>query len=296
MLTVIVPYFNPLNEELREKNTLEFLNYLNSNNDVDVVLVEVSTTYKPLPIYERASYIRVCPKTLIWRKENLINMAVEQLPDYVDSFAWIDSDLTFLRPDWATATLDLLHSGADIVQMFSGVIMLEENSNVTTIARGIIENSLDAAMPVINNMLPGHPGFAWAMRKGVWKKIGKLPDKGIVGGGDTELAYALLGQLALLKGEKSIAHWEWLKKWGLMLTCCDLSVSWLPGAIVHHWHGPEKLRGYFSRSSILIDNNYNPDVDVAYDKNGLLELTPTGLRLQGKIEGYFKSRVSYQGA
>jgi hypothetical protein len=33
--------------------------------------------------------------SIIWMKENLINMAVQRLPSHIDRIAWIDADVEF---------------------------------------------------------------------------------------------------------------------------------------------------------------------------------------------------------
>lgn len=306
MLHVIVPYFNPFNEVLRKKNTLQFLEWLSPNKDVIVSLAEAYLwNTKPLfssqtaakKVGKNVSYYNFKTETVIWRKENLINIVVENSSH--ECFAWIDPDIIFARPDWAKATLNMLYEETQIVQMFSEVILLNEQNEMVTTHRSFIKSHISRDSIGSNpNVLPGHPGFAWAMRRRTWSDIGKLPDKGIVGGGDTEFAYSLIGELDRLHSEKSPMHYVWLVHWEQGLATLKPTYDFLPGAILHYWHGDESNRGYFSRCCILIEEHYNPNIDIRpsiYGVNELASLTPTAHhRLKQKIEDYFVSRVSYQ--
>ena len=60
--------------------------------------------------------------TILWPKENLINIAASHLykakPNF-NCFAWIDSDLIFDTISWPDDTLKLLNGKYDIIQLFS---------------------------------------------------------------------------------------------------------------------------------------------------------------------------------
>jgi hypothetical protein len=53
----------------------------------------------------------------LWLKESMINAAVARLPDDWQYVAWVDADITFLRPDWVQETIQQLQHHA-VVQMF----------------------------------------------------------------------------------------------------------------------------------------------------------------------------------
>lgn len=303
-LNVVVAYFNPTNDLLREKNASDFLLYLGRNSNVKTILVEAvhpgTRTLPPVPCIYPSAYIRVTPKTLIWRKENLINFAVDGL-NGGDCFAWIDADIMFSRMDWARIVLELFNKkSVDVLQLFSQIIWLNQRREISIIFNGSIAESvggikenkfLDIPDEILNdpNILPGHPGFAWAMTKKVWGEIGALPDRGIVGGGDTDFAYALLGHHYKLRTEKSSQAWKWYNDWALPITKLSPRVDYLEDLIIHNWHGDREKRQYVPRRKILIDANYDPWQDVEY-VNGILELTNRGMRLQPAIKEFFEKR------
>jgi hypothetical protein len=242
----------------------------------------------------------VQPKTIIWRKENLINLAVQDLNED-DCFAWIDSDIVFSRHDWARATLELLEK-VDVVQMFSQIIWLSKRREASIIFNGIIaeakgeivENQfINVPEDILNdpNILPGHPGFAWAMTKTFWNKIHGFYDKSIVGGADAHFAYALLDKSNLFATEKSVKDYFNYRLWCGVVKSHAAKFDFLQDAIIHNWHGSLEKRQYAPRKKILIDAQYDPVLDIEY-VDGVLELTERGMRLQPAIKEYFSKRSS----
>ena len=63
-------------------------------------------------------HLQLRTKDEIWHKENALNLMIQRLPAEAKYIAWIDSDVTFARPDWAQETLQLLQH-YDVLQMFS---------------------------------------------------------------------------------------------------------------------------------------------------------------------------------
>jgi hypothetical protein len=68
------------------------------------------------------------------------------------------------------------------------------------------------------------------------------------------------------------------------------NIGYLPGLITHKFHGPKHNRGYSSRWQILVKNQYNPDLDIKTDAQGLYTLTEKNWRLRHDIIKYFDSR------
>jgi hypothetical protein len=70
-------------------------------------------------------------------------------------------------------------------------------------------------------------------------------------------------------------------------------VGYVPGLIHHDFHGPKVARGYNTRNKILLDNKFNPDTDIKYDAQGLLQLEtwePRQIKLRDQIRAYFRAR------
>lgn len=152
----------------------------------------------------------------------------------------------------------------------------------------------------------GRPGLAWAMSVTAGNHIGWWMDRCILGSGDWHAAHAFVGacteQTALvgtLKGHGSqeyaipsytnyILNYQercehWIKR----------DVGYVPVTVGHWWHGKYKDRKYGSRGKILVDNQYNPYLDVKYDVHGILQLetvSPRQIRLRDQCRAYFQTR------
>jgi hypothetical protein len=67
-------------------------------------------------------------------------------------------------------------------------------------------------------------------------------------------------------------------------------LGYVPGSIMHHYHGPKVARGYQSRWGILQKYDFNPIVDINKDYQGIIKLTKPGLRMRTDLIKYFSAR------
>src|SRR5271166_2168914 len=136
-LYAIVPYFNPWRWKSREKHTLRAIKHFADSGAV-VVLVEVAFNRRDFAFHDcglegtlaecgvlgtgheyRHKYVSLRTRDELWLKENSINVAVARaLPYDWQQICWLDSDITFLRPNWVGETIHKLQH-YDWLQMFS---------------------------------------------------------------------------------------------------------------------------------------------------------------------------------
>lgn len=180
------------------------------------------------------NHIQLRSPSVLWHKENLINLAIRRLPADAEYVAWIDADVQFARPDWVQETLHQLQI-YKVVQMWSHSIdygpdhqpiaqsgsllasYMRDRSVLQPISRGPVrtngsnmlpredaeQGSLDTyslgmrMAPEAQAKTPGmlHTGYAWAARRSALSDVGLLGDIGILGSGDRHMAYALLGEV-----------------------------------------------------------------------------------------------------
>jgi hypothetical protein len=71
-------------------------------------------------------------------------------------------------------------------------------------------------------------------------------------------------------------------------------MGYVPGLIVHGWHGKKASRKYWDRCKILTDTQFDPTTDVARDWQGIYQLvddgSPRSILLRDSIRSYFRSR------
>jgi hypothetical protein len=245
----------------------------------------------------------------LWLKEQAINLAVQRLPSDWKKVAWIDADCMPVRYDWANEALHLLEH-FPVIQMWSQ--MQDLNSNHEAI--GDVKASFgdywlkNGEYPEIKNhepyyggsskrKYPGAPGLAWAMRREAWDQLGGLIDYCILGAGDYYMAHSLTGQLRRVVrpdqgrlGEKML-EWEHRARtslWQERPIMGNLGV--MQGLWYHFWHGPKANRLYGSREKILTKNEFNPDLDLKRDWQGLYQVTNRKPQLRRDLQWYSRQR------
>lgn len=247
------------------------------------------------------NHIRIQTTSEVWHKENMLNLAIQRLPHDWKYVAWIDADIEFVRPDWVYETIHLLQHH-DLIQMFSQAADLNPKYEfLSTIREGVIaswrkENcgplkKGDGRYGVGNR----HPGYAWAARRDAFDKLGGLIDWAILGSADWHMAAALCGQVlasispAMAKacpGYKALCE-DWQDR---ATKYIRYNVGFMDGLVVHYWHGKKVDRRYTDRWKILVENKYDPRLDLKRDWQGLWQLTDHNHKLRDELRAYMSAR------
>lgn len=291
-LYVVLPYFNYCKFEQRTKLFVEFVqrNWMIKNLRLVIVEGFVDTPVLPSFSHNVMYHIKVKLRDQVWIKENLINIAIRYLPKDWKYVSWIDADLTFLNENWVNDTINLLKT-FDVVQLFQTAINMGPDGEAMKIDQGFGFMATRSGRPYHKNAKYGfwHPGYAWAIRRSTFDTWGGLLDIGILGSGDRHMALSLIekGDYSYHGGvseEYKKAVLEFQNK------CTGMKLSYVPGTIMHHFHGSLKDRQYVDRWLILVKHDYKPYIDTYYDSNHVLRLTESGKRMQSDILDYFWER------
>lgn len=322
-LYVITPVFNPIRYKTRWKLYQRFAKMV---HDAGAILVTVEAAFgernpalktdaqaAPVDFQPKQSqagdrmhqYLKVQTSQELWLKENLINYAMARLPHDWKYVAWVDADVAFARPNWVGETIHQLQH-YPIIQMFSQAVDLDPEYQIIKTHKGFVASLLesDGAAPPDDyyyadpnhNKLSWHPGFAWAARRDAIDNLGGLIDWGIVGSGDNMMAHALLGNAAnILRTGVHPAYRRMTMAWQTQAeTHIRRNIGMLSGLLLHYWHGKKRDRRYRDRWKILIENRFNPDLDLKRDWQGLWQLVDHGddrsRRLRDQLKGYFRAR------
>jgi len=292
---------------------------------VNLFTVELAYGDRPFEITEdtHRTEIRLRTRQELWHKENLLNIAMQQLPKDWKYVAWIDSDITFMRPDWAHETVQQLQH-YDFVQMFSDALDMGPHPSYQVVNHNLgfmycyhnqltkkdipplmIDGGLNKKRmsplvkkpySVLNGKVYYHSGFAWAARRSALIKCGGLLETGILGASDHHMALAMIGVAkdslpsGITQGySDSILRWQ-----ARVLNGSRKNVGYVPGTIHHAWHGSKVNRKYHDRWRILIDNGFDPYVDIMKDPQGVYELVDHGddrsILLRDQLRAYFAQR------
>jgi len=269
-LNVITTVSNPCDYKNRYQLAENFIKYMSSNPLVDLYVVELAYSCNNKYVLNLdKKYLKLYCDTPMWHKENLINICVEKLlPKDWKNFAWIDADVEFLNKDWANVTLDYLKN-FDVLQMFSFCHDLDENSKAKKTYSSLCQNY---CLYEKGRALPDAiAGFAWAINREFYDKIGGLFEYGIIGGADllmyncfsSEFSRDVLSPYFFLNNEFKKTFLDYYEK------CKNCKLGYLPLLLKHYFHGDRKNRKYSQRMNILSKYNFSLSF-LEKDDNGIL--------------------------
>jgi hypothetical protein len=216
----------------------------------------------------------------------MINLGVKMLPPGYKAFAWIDADIEFDSVTWAKDTLRVLNGSKDIVQLFSHAVDMYRDETNIHIFNGFGYSFCKKKKYVSGGSDFWHPGFAWAMTRKAYERVG-IYDRAILGSGDHVMALSLINKL---DGQITQYQEEYINDMlAYQSKAKGLRVGYVPGVIRHYYHGSKKNRQYGERWKILVNHSYVPSM-IRYE-NGIIapgHSFPQGLA--DEILDYFLER------
>ena len=293
VLHVIAVTSNPCQIVKKYILAREFLSRMELEKNIKIYMVELAYGEQKFYVTEdnNPRHLQIKGKIPLWHKENLINMGVKELlPKNWKAMAWIDADIEFEDPNWALNTLKVLNGCRDVVQLFSHAINMDIYHKAINIFPSFgfqyIKNNNYESSGI--NMW--HPGYAWACTKKAYDKMEGLYDVSILGSGDHCMAFSFIGHPAsILNSGQTEGYKETLAQF--QFRCSQLRLGYIPGIILHHFHGLGKKRKYSERWQILAKNQYDPTIHIKKRKDGLIiPTTDAPQQLLNEIMEYFFER------
>lgn len=294
-LYIITPIFNV--DEKRKELYFKFKNYIKKFN-VNFLTIECLIGHESefqVTSSKDINNIQVRADHLLWMKENLINIAVNKLPKSWKYFIWLDSDIEFLEDDWPYKILEAFEK-YDIIQPFKHLSFLgPDNEQVLSNNLSFMYcylNRLPIMLKYFSLYIP-HTGIGFGLSKFAFNTIEKINDISIIGSGDNYLAYSFINRVeehlnkkfhreyksSIIGFQKKLYN---LSKYG-RLGYADLSIK-------HFFHGYKETRKYNDRHNILVKHNYDPNTDIYYNDEGVIQLKTSKIDLILDIQNYFESR------
>ncbi len=297
----VTAYFNPVGFATKLERVTQFAQAVRAQN-LKLLIVELALCDAPfsLPSGIADQLVRVRSNTVLWHKERLLNLGVACLPANCDKVAWLDADILFENPLWVADASRLLRDYV-IVQPFDTACWLprpEGNSPCDGASCALTMPGIARAMAdrAEASDVKGHPGFAWVARRTVLVDHG-LYDRSILGGADLVITSAMyLPACAPIAGRWmnhfcSAGHIADVARWtDAFYSDVRSSVSYVPGAVYHLWHGDRGNRQYDTRYSILKDDDFDPAVDIGLDESGCWQWTSEKPRMHRRVTEYFSAR------
>ena len=293
-LNLIVIISNPCLYKRRYILLSEFVRRIEEEEDnVELYIVEMIYSGQKFVITDNNNpkHLQLTSQTPIWHKENMINLGVKYLlPTNYKAFAWVDGDIEFENNNWALDSLKILNGSKDIIQLFSHCVDMDKDNTTLNLFQSFGYNYNKNKSYSTKKIDFWHPGFAWAITRKSYEKIGGLFQLGILGSGDNVMALSVIGNVSRIinnhySNDYKHAILDYQKK------LKTLRLGYVPGVIRHHFHGKKGNRKYVERNDILIKHNYSPTLHLTTDDSGIL--IPTDYftdEFKGDIMKYFIER------
>jgi hypothetical protein len=262
--------------------------------------------------HENPRHIQLRSPAQMWMKEDPINLVIRHhLPADARYVAWVDADVQFARPDWVNETLHQLQH-FQVVQMFSHAQDVSPGCDLGTgqVLNGPHQSFLCSYVQGVpfpkylrddcggsggSGGAAGrlwHSGYAWAARRSALNDLGLLGDISILGSADHHMAAALIGKVQrTIHGQMHPTYKAYWQRWqDRAEKHIQRNVGFVPGLLLHYWHGSKVNRRYIDRWKILVEEKYNYEVDLYRDFQGLLALTDRNWKLRDRLREYFRQR------
>ena len=292
-LNVIVVISNPCLYARRYKLVNEFIKRMEDEENINLYVVEMIYNNQKFVITNKhnKNHLQLHSEVPLWHKENMVNLGVKYLlPKNYKAFAWIDGDIEFENNSWALDTLKILNGCKDVVQLFSHCIDLNYNGTNLNIFNGFGYSFNKKKQFIQKGSEYWHPGYAWAMTRKAYEKIGGLYDKGILGSGDSIMALSFINKCDKMNNNKYNIDYN-NSMLEFQKNAKKLRLGYTPGMIRHHFHGSKINRKYTERWKILMKYDYSPITNISYNEKGII--IPTNNfsdEFKNDIFNYFKER------
>jgi hypothetical protein len=298
-LWVITAYFNSAGFRTKRTNYDCFIEGLN-RAEIPHLTIECAFAQAPFELPPSPNVIQIRARDVMWQKERLLNVALDHLPPACTKVAWVDCDVLFESPTWATETSNLLDA-FPIVQPFTRVIRLPRDHRVYA-GQGDRWDSFATVYKQHPNLMlagdfarHGHTGFAWAARRDICHRHG-LYDACISGSGDHMMAHAFCGDWSSPCIDRILGHAATPHRAHFTAWCKSLykdvraKVAATPGTLLHLWHGDMDNRRYVLRNQELANFDFNPEQDLRIGAQGAWEWNTSKPTLHHWAINYYPAR------
>lgn len=279
-LWIINSYFNPCRYRSRRENYDRFMAGMDAVG-ANVLTVELAFGDEEFELPESERVLRKRSNSVLWHKERLLNLAVPSLPAECTKIGWFDNDILFDDARWLERTSRALDRYT-VVQPYSSCNWLARGEREYPASGGTYESFAHCFVRAprfaskANYGLHGHTGFAWAARREFFEKCG-LYEACLTGSGDHLMAHAFAGGmrdtpcLTGMVGERSAYarhYWAWAARASELVNGL---MSYIPGTVLHLWHGDLANRRYGIKDAELRSLDYDPERHVTIGSSGLIE-------------------------
>lgn len=269
---VIISFFSPAGYELPQRHFHATVQTLHAQGVPLVVTQAVRPGQEPQPVPAAIPQRVYEVESVLWLKECLWN-AGARLTD-ADHLIFLDADVVFSSTAWLDRTMRVLRD-CDITQPYTEARWLDRDGrlDITKTAAAVALASDD--VPKMNRY---HPGFAWAMTRDAFNRLGGVYDRNACGGNDSSLFFALSrspGAMSHIeyfgrRQDRTVKSPSW-QAYRANAQRQQLRYGVVPGVTVTHlWHGDRRDRQYQTREAAF-PRNAAGEFDLVRRDDGMLE-------------------------
>lgn len=320
-LHLVVPYSNPFRWQSRRRHVNDCIRHLAHCPNIKLYLVELAygdRAFDLTPI-DGVNFIQLRTDCEMFHKENLINIGVSRFPSDWHYGGYSDGDFHFTRHDFGVEAIHMLQHH-EFVQLFSNYADLTPATatsfdghrmyrNNSTFAWNYLHQREFKAMKLAQQKTdpyygqeiptgqfpfgfpPGAPGGAWAWRRSAFNTVGGLLDTCIMGSSDWWMAFGLIGQTSMLRGDATIRSYnDDIRNWQKRAKALTANIGCVDQFATHFYHGASSNRAYGTRESILQDHTFDPRYDITKDWQGVYRWTGNKPQLRDAVRQVFLNR------
>jgi hypothetical protein len=292
-IAVITCVFNPVGYKQPRENFDRFTEKLEKDG-VPWYAIELAFFDRPYSLPASRNIFQYRSNSILWHKENLLNVLAGRLPPEIRKVIWADCDLIFSTPDWWKRASEMLEDKVVIQPFETALWHKPDGVAVYRTKRSFVQYLLTEAPQTAKQVdrPQSHPGFAWGARREFFEKGGLYPYN-IIGGGDLSMALTFAGLKADCDWNEKVSRC--LDAYAAGTTWINRRLGYLPGVTVSHmWHGDLKDRQLDKRRMVLKKHDYDPLVDISKDANGMWQWATNKPKLHQAVCNYFQGRKEDQ--
>jgi hypothetical protein len=297
-LQVITCFFNPGRYRTKRENYERFMAPLRAGR-VPTITVECAFNDDPFELPASQGVIQVRGRSVMFQKERMLNLALPHLDPACTKVAWLDADVMFERADWVKAASAALDEYV-VIQPFEECYRLPRGASAyagcgerwRSFAEAYCQTS--GAVATGRYKEHGHVGFAWAARRTLLDKVG-LRDVDPNGHSDHLMAHAMIGDWNTVCTRRLVGavgpYAESTRRWARRFYAeVQGSLGYVPGALMHLWHGRIADRRYYTLALRLRAFGFDPDRHLSLGPSGIWEWSGEAASMDAEYRRYFAER------
>jgi hypothetical protein len=288
-IAVITSVFNPVGFKQPRQNFDRFIARLEQDG-VPWYAIELAFHDDPWWLPKAANIVHCRSKSVLWHKENLLNVLAGKLPPEMKKIVWADNDLLFSTPDWWKKASEMLEEKI-LIQPYEEAVWREADGVGICRRKQSFGRYYLRKAPARDgrvNWRECHPGFAWAARREFFER-GGLDIRNVLGGADLSMALAFAGMKPTGGWNEKVTRFQ--QAYAESMSWINGRLGYLPGVTVDHlWHGHLRHRQRNRRRTIAEKFEYDPLVDISHDANGMLQWATPKAEFHKAVYKYFQRR------